>query len=414
MKHMTIKQKLAILTGIPIIIITLISAMILFQSTKNLDSLGKLDTSFMLAQKISILIHETQKERGATAGYIGSKGQKFGDILRNQRDLTNKRLSEMKKILSQHNVKAISPELHHYISKAMNELSRLDTVRSSVDNLSIPIGKALGYYTNINGQFLHGVVSSSKLSSNSELTNQATAYANFLLSKERAGIERAVGSNALAKDVFAPGLRTKFNNLIAAQNTYMNNFLSYANENSKSFYKQTMDQGIINEVQKIRDSLLKDEQKKLLVHKIVENTGYGGLIHNFKNFVLRGTTKHKDRVKKQYLEIMNSIKKYKNLPNVSNKEIKLLDDIESVFTKYHNALRVVQTMHNKKRGAMAIDKTVKISDKPALVALDHLYSSFFSVESTYWFKTITKKINMLKKVDDFLSEQLTTTAHELY
>ncbi len=45
----------------------------------------------------SELVHELQKERGMTAGYIGSKGTKFADKLKSQRQNTDeKRRKELK------------------------------------------------------------------------------------------------------------------------------------------------------------------------------------------------------------------------------------------------------------------------------------------------------------------------------
>ena len=50
----------------------------------------KTKQSVKLAVSISNLVHETQKERGATAGYVGSKGKKFTKRLPAQRLLTDK------------------------------------------------------------------------------------------------------------------------------------------------------------------------------------------------------------------------------------------------------------------------------------------------------------------------------------
>jgi methyl-accepting chemotaxis protein len=256
MKGLTIKQKLAVLTALPIFLLTLISAVVLFNSYQTLDSDTKLKKSLILTQKISKLIHETQKERGATAGFLGSKGKKFADTLRNQRELTNQRISEVKQYLSTVDLNSISNDLNQYVTNAMGELSRIDTIRSNVDRMSIKTGAAIGYYTNINTNMLNGAVQTTKLSENTNVANKAIAYVNFLLSKERAGIERAVGSNTLAGDKFGPGMKVKLINLIGAQNTYLNIFMQYADNDAKSFYEQTMEASVVNEVQRIRDILL--------------------------------------------------------------------------------------------------------------------------------------------------------------
>jgi methyl-accepting chemotaxis protein len=412
MNNLTIKQKLFGLTMLPVILLTLIVGKTLLDTNSQTTMFSNLEVSINLSTKVSKLIHETQKERGASAGYLGSGGKKFGDVLRNQRELTNERILEMKSFLSQVDLNSINSQMSHFIQTAMGELENINTIRQGVDNLSIATPKAIGYYTNINTNFLNGVIEVAKISDDRELTNAISAYANFLLSKERAGIERAVGSNALAKDKFVGGLRTKFNNLIAAQNTYMGNFLAFATPESKKYYNETMEANVVDEVNKIRNTLLNDQVKKEIVADIKSKVGYGGLIHNFKNYVLRGTTKHKNKTITLYKETQALISKYKSLSNVSEDEIKYLNNINKVFTEYYNALNLVAQMHKKKVSVKNIDKAVKISDGPAVEAITKLNSSFFSVESTYWFATITKKINMLKKVDDYLSQNLLVSINE--
>lgn len=47
-----------------------------------------------IAPEISGLIHELQKERGATAGFISSKGEAFAQTLRTQRPSTDKAVTD--------------------------------------------------------------------------------------------------------------------------------------------------------------------------------------------------------------------------------------------------------------------------------------------------------------------------------
>ena len=60
-----------------------------------------------------------------------------------------------------------------------------------------------------------------KLSNSAKVSQELVSYMSFLLSKERAGIERAVGTNTFAKDSFAEGMKAKFYTLIAEQDAYM-------------------------------------------------------------------------------------------------------------------------------------------------------------------------------------------------
>ncbi|MFW3398444.1 nitrate- and nitrite sensing domain-containing protein, partial [Aliarcobacter butzleri] len=55
------------------------------------------------------------------------------------------------------------------------------------------------------------------------------------------------------------------------------------------------------------------------------------------------------------------------------------------------------------------DNSVEEVEKMRKIALDSGKESDFNVDANYWFKTITDKIKLLKKVEDYLSENLVST-----
>jgi methyl-accepting chemotaxis protein len=409
LKNMSIKAKLMLMVIIPLIALSIIAGSSILTNIKKVSSYDNLGEVVVLSTKVSALVHETQKERGATAGFIGSKGKKFADTLPAQRDLTDKRVKELKAFLSKIDLEAIDKSIATTINGAMSDLSNIQSIRSSVSSLSIPTPKAIGYYTKMNAKFLNTVIEISKISQAPEITKQIVAYSNFLLSKERAGIERAVGTNTLARDNFGPGMRIKLNNLISAQNSFMNNFLQYASSDAKEFYKKTLRGEAVDEVNRMRMVMMNSTKKKIVVSQIKELVGYGGFIHNFKNYVIRGQEKYAVKVKKQYKQIQELIAQYHSLGNISNAEKELLENINKVFTKYYNGLPSVVKANEQNQTVRVLDKIVKVSDGPAIKALNKLDNSFFTNDAPYWFKTITKKINLLKKIDDYLAQELLST-----
>ena len=59
------------------------------------SEMGQLQENMVLAGKISMMVHEIQKERGMSAGYLGSKGEKFASEIIKQRRLTDKRITDL-------------------------------------------------------------------------------------------------------------------------------------------------------------------------------------------------------------------------------------------------------------------------------------------------------------------------------
>jgi len=212
----------------------------------------KLNLMTHLSIKISHLLHETQKERGMSAGYLGSKGKKFKDKLPKQRQLTDSKLKDYNAHLNTINLEESSDELALLVREVKEKVSHLSTKRSSVDTLAISVKEQVGYYSDINRVLLKIASLTAKLSSEDEITKGLTAYANFLKSKERAGIERAVLTNTFAANSFASGMHIKLVNLISEQNCYSDSFLSIADDGAIERYEENMKQKSAQEVLNMR------------------------------------------------------------------------------------------------------------------------------------------------------------------
>jgi methyl-accepting chemotaxis protein len=219
---------------------------------KTGKSLKNVETLVELSSVMSRLVHETQKERGASAGYLGSKGKKFVDTLSNQKTLTNKRVNEFNSFIKTINYDKYSSTLKDSIDNISNQLQDLENIRNGVVNLTLPVGKVLTYYTSLNAKILDIVPLSAKISNNTELSKMLLAYSNFLYSKERAGIERAVLSNTFANKGFGKGMQAKAITLISAQDSFMKSFLVIADDEVKEFYKNKMESPYVTKVLELR------------------------------------------------------------------------------------------------------------------------------------------------------------------
>ena len=249
---MNIKTKLNLITAIVLSFSLTIIALTINNGLTQRTVITQVKDLNILSQKLSLLIHETQKERGASAGFLGSKGTKFVEILPKQRVLTDNRNKKLNAYISQLNLKDFSKELQNEIASFSSDISKINTIRKQVDNLQISVKNEVKYYTAMNKKILNIVALTAKLANNPELVKSLDAYTNFLKSKERAGVERAVLSGTFAADKFGEGMFAKFITLLAEQNAYLDSFLSMATEDSKTLYNTTMNSPIVAEVDKMR------------------------------------------------------------------------------------------------------------------------------------------------------------------
>ena len=256
LKSISIRKKLILQTLVPTLTIIVLAVIFINTTFSKAQKLEDIEKTSQLLTSISLVLHETQKERGMSAGYLGSKGKNFSDKLPVQRKLTDKRISELNLLLKKLNLSSIDKKINTPLSYALKDSKKLNSMRSKITSLNIKTKDAIAYYTKMNSKFLNTVVKISTFSSSPEITRQIIAYFNFLMSKERAGIERAVGTNIATTDYFTNGSRSKFSNLISAQDSFMISFNEYASDDAKAFYTKTFNHDAIREVNSMRKSIL--------------------------------------------------------------------------------------------------------------------------------------------------------------
>jgi len=373
--------------------------------SKN-ENLSKLEQLALLGTKLSALVHEIQKERGMTAGFLGSKGKKFADKLPDQRTNADTKREDLTVLLETFDADAYDTVLKDRLKQANRLLDKLSLTRQAVSAQSIKTKEALSFYTQINTNLLGVIELLASLSDDALISTQAAAYISFLQGKERAGIERAVLTNTFAANSFADGLYKKFMQLVTEQDTYIRSFIAFASPEMKDSYETKMSDPKVAEVARMRSIAMTSPKRTALINDLNKTVGYGGIIHRFKNYVLRG--KEKDRAKvKSHTELSNNIlKQYLALPGVSDNVKKDIAVIRDTFEQYHQATEKAAMLKNSDTEIQDIDSSVKINDGPALEAIARLAKGQFDVDPAVWFKTITGKINLLKAMEDELSEEL--------
>ncbi|MEO1953951.1 MAG: nitrate- and nitrite sensing domain-containing protein, partial [Campylobacterales bacterium] len=249
---MSIKFKLNIIQFLVIPFSLVVLALTINQALDDRASITRAQQLNILSQKLSLLIHETQKERGVSAGFLSSNGKKFADILPRQRVVTNRRDKELNSYIDSLNLDDFPKELRHKISLFTTYIKRINQIRSKIDSLSIDVRDQVNYYTSMNKRILDIVALTAKLAETPELVKALDTYANFLKSKERAGVERAVLSATFGTDKFLDGMFSKWITLVAEQNAYLDSSMSMASDKIKSFYNKKMSSPVIDEVNKMR------------------------------------------------------------------------------------------------------------------------------------------------------------------
>lgn len=247
---LSFRKKIFTLLALPILGFLWLSVSVIVDNVNMKNEMSTIAPLTKLSVVYSELVHELQKERGMTAGFLGSKGTKFGNKLKNQRQNTDQKRTERASFWKESGLTLSNiVQLNSSIEQA---LQKITAIRSQVDAQSISLGTALAYYTQLNKNLLSVAVLNAEISSDALVTKETIAYFNFLQGKERAGVERAVLSNTFAKQQFGSGMYAKYITLVSEQNTYFDNFKHFSNVDNQNFFNQQLDHSAVKEVDKIR------------------------------------------------------------------------------------------------------------------------------------------------------------------
>ncbi len=250
--NLNLKVKILLVVILPICGFFILSGTNLLTDYRQLSSYTSVCDLSLLSNNISNLVHELQKERGASAGFLGSKGKKFREKLAAQRRDTDSKWEVLESFLRGFDLARFDSELKNKIDEALNLIARIEDKRAGISDQQLTVKDAVTYYTSCNTALLNVIGFMTHLTDNAALTSQIGAYYNFLQSKERAGKERAVLSGVFSRGSFSPGMYALFIQLVTEQNTFLTVFETLATPAERQYVKDTVNGLAVEQVDKMR------------------------------------------------------------------------------------------------------------------------------------------------------------------
>jgi len=112
-------------------------------------------------------------------------------------------------------------------------------------------------------------------------------------------------------------------------------------------------------------------QKTIALGKLRGALGYGGSIHEFKDFVIRRDRKRIVNINIALLDVSVALTAYRSF-GANSAEQKALSDLDDVLKRYSAAILLAERMVSNNATIIDVDKAVNIDDAPAILALDTL------------------------------------------
>jgi signal transduction histidine kinase/CheY-like chemotaxis protein/HPt (histidine-containing phosphotransfer) domain-containing protein len=117
--------------------------------------------------------------------------------------------------------------------------------------------------------------------------------------------------------------------------------------------------------------------KYIFFNTLSRDLGYGGMIHGFKNFILRQDAVSLANTRTRIIRARASIDNYRVL-ELNARERDALNDIANMLDKYAVNLDLANSMQATDASILEIDRNVRVGDVASVVALDTLESLLFN------------------------------------
>ncbi len=236
LKNIQLKTILTILISASLVTILVFGSLLTQDKYRHYNDLIQVEKTLDFSIKLSELVHELQKERGASAGYLGSKGQDFKDTLYRQRELANNKKDEFEKFISKLSLEELPKEIVVELQKVQTQLTKLQSIREMITNQNISLLDSIKYYTKVNSTIIQTIDLLSL--SNKDAAKPLVPYISFINAKENAGIQRALGSGRFALGFFDQESRIYFENLTFIQDKFIEQFLNTTDDDIVKKYDE--------------------------------------------------------------------------------------------------------------------------------------------------------------------------------
>lgn len=250
LKNLKIGTKMLLMLLLPIVGMFYFSLKDVTQRYAVVSNASGSQVQAALAVASSSLIHELQKERGMTAGFLASKGEKFKAELAKQREETDSRLKKLKEFVLANSARLET--VKSQLGQAGGKLDKLSDIRSSADGLKLEGKESFAFYSQAITGYLDVVSALATTSSQSGVVVDAVAYYAFLNLKEQAGRERATLNAVLSAGSFDDETYRRYISVLAAQNEYAAVLSKFAQPKELAYAKEKLATPATAKVEEIR------------------------------------------------------------------------------------------------------------------------------------------------------------------
>lgn len=410
-----IRNKLIISSGLPLIIAIALMLNTINQKQAQITTLQFTKVIIEFDEVFGRFIQAYNLEIELSALYLINNSQTTKNQLHDQRLLVKKLAPETIDFMLLQKVNA--GRFDKYFLD--NFLLSLDNLREKVDEKSIKWTHIIDYTLASNQELLSRLNTFSEQIDNKEVNKRHVSFLALIKLKSINNVTRVILSTSTASENYSGidnDLRPIKKNIRlknSQEKTYLNIFKASVIDEHKDEILTQLNTDAFAKV-KLGQATLEERKTEQLVAQLSTYLGYNGLIHQFKNYVLRGDRKYSDAFVYLYDEINVTTGNLKELIQYNPEAIKHLDAFNRVINEYKSKIAEIEKYHLANKGAEEIDQLVAIDDAPANIALKYFQNHLWEYDPRYTLILLQKKQRILTDIEKFLVLDMQKKLNEIF
>ncbi|WP_372873077.1 EAL domain-containing protein [Shewanella sp.] len=408
----SLRQKLILFAILPIIMLGVFGIIRAWGLHQEFNRAHRNAMAIQVTNKIGDLIYELQKERGLSLNWLSDHPSTDTQALEAQQSLSDlhyrnlMQSEELKKLLVglSHNDRQL---FNHCLTNIKSRANSLKLVRKALLNKTYLENSA--FFNNFNDFNDELLLLVNQIQHQTNDADQSRGYSDLLLAQriqELAARERGLLSNLLSSDTLALNTLQPLEALIQEQLHAIKLAEDTFDTDHRHLMRQFESSLPSQQAKEIRSQLAEQRHISQLAWELSATLGYGGLIHHFKNFLLRGNEGYATKFYQDWKISSRLLTQLENSKHLHHEQRQALADIRQSMMLYHTNLLTVRELRAKHMPVQQLDELVKVNDTPMIKGLERLKYPAPPVTAGYWQVLATERIAMLHDLGHHISRNI--------
>lgn len=414
--NFTIRSRVQVFLLLPWLVVFCFGLWKVYQYSEVIKQAQQATHSIKISVQIEQLVHELQKERGLTERFNSFVKSSSVEELYKQQHITDRQIDTFLTLIKSIDVSSLSLNsigntamIHQVLEITEKNVATLTKKRSMLNRQASNI-EQIAFYTSLIEQLIRLLSQIQVNLHNTEQNRYSLDYLNLLRLQEKSAQERGALSQILHSDSTPISELQKVLLLGDDQNKLITDLFSISLSHHQQWLKAKLSSPINQKVMIIRERIQEKLTQQEILSRLVHQIGYGGLIHHFKNYILRGDVSYLREIEQEFNHserLINTLIKFKYL---SVNERRLFNQLQATLSQYKKAVKHVHQFKIEGMSIEAIDEKVRIDDSDAMNAIKLLKNGPLDIEQGSWWEISTQRSAMFRVISEHISHDMSVIA----